>query len=114
MEKIYRLRAVANELLSKRGHVFSRYQREFHIDRGALIKVLWNNCNRCGAWVRITDYPPKGEPEFTGPAFDFNCKHGEVPVEEVVHKNLFVGNYKKEYTDEMDSRRKKAIKRFKI
>lgn len=118
MEKIYRLRNVANELLRKRGHVYSRYQREFHIVDGALVKILFNFCNRCGAWVRITDYPKllKEFPnkEFLGPGFKYNCKHGEVPLEQVEFKNVFAGKFSEEYQRRLADRKRKTIKRFQI
>lgn len=62
--------------------------------------------------MRITDYPAKGKPEFQGPAFDFNCKNGEVPLEPVVGVNVFVGNFKKEYSKKLTKKRKNAIRRF--
>ena len=118
MEKIYRLRTKANELLNKRGHVLSRYQREFHTVDGALVKVLFNSCNRCGAWVRITDYPKllKDFPdkEFLGPAFEYNCKDGEVPLEKPEFGNMFAGRFTDEYKKRLVDRKRKTIKRFQI
>lgn len=113
MEKIYRLRSKANELLHKRGHVFSRYQREFYFVKGALVKVLWNNCNRCGAWVRITDYPEDIK-EMKGPAFEFNCKNGEVPLEKPEFGNKFAGEFRKEYFDRLRDKKRKTVKKFEI
>ena len=85
------------------------------MDRGALIKVLWGNCILCGAWMRITDYPMNGGKEFTGPALEFNCKSGAVPVEPLAPaKNVFTGSFRQDFSDKVEKRKKGAMSRFKI
>jgi len=115
MEKIYRLRLKAREITRKRGHIFSfRYQREFQMDRGALIKILWGNCILCGAWVRIVDYPKNGK-EIRGPAIKFNCKNGAIPAETFrPMKNIFVDDFQKEFFEKMKKKKKTTMSRFKI
>lgn len=116
MEKLYRLHRDAKELLTKRGHVFSRFDKEFKIVEGVLVKTMRNRCNRCGAWVRITDYPKfiGFTKEMDGPAFEFNCKNGAVPVEVPEFGNFFSGKGIEAYKEKLKDKKRKTLKKFKM
>ena len=117
MEKIYSLRADANELMRQFGHDAGYYVREFHRnDTGGVSKVLINQCVRCGMEVVVVDYPfgkegTRYSKEISGPAVSDFCRYGFVPVEE--YKNVFAVD-RVEYERKKREKLEKLMRRHKL
>lgn len=116
MEKIYVLRKEAQRVLALRGHAVGRYDREFQIRDGKIIKKLRSKCSRCGAPILVIDWPNKsvGEVNISGPAYDYFCKKGPVEQELVYFGNVFYEDVKKAYDDRNMERLRELEKKLSI
>ena len=101
MDKIYRLKYIVDDKIEHLGHCFGKYRREFPLNkRGEVVKVLANECVKCGAPVRIVDKPfgdGINRKEISGASLTTFCKNGEVPINTEPFKNFFAGNDAEEY-----------------
>lgn len=117
MEKIYRLKGIANDKLEHLGHCVGKYRREFKVNKksGKVTKMLKNSCVRCGAPIVIVDRTSERYPEeISGPVVEIFCKKGSVPIEEFKRENVFAPNDRKEYEKMKEERLAKALKKHDI